>query len=31
MWLSPYTAGRNPTEAEWAEWIPGQKYKPICG
>jgi hypothetical protein len=29
--LACHTAGRNPTEAEWAAWVPGQPYKAICG
>lgn len=29
--LACHTAGRNPTEEEWAAWVPGQPYKAICG
>jgi WD40 repeat protein len=29
--LACQTAGRNPTEAEWKEWLGTQPYKPICG
>jgi WD40 repeat protein len=28
--LACYTAGRNPTEAEWEKWLPGQQYHAIC-
>jgi WD40 repeat protein len=29
--LACYAAGRNPTEQEWQQWVPGQPYKAICG
>jgi WD40 repeat protein/tRNA A-37 threonylcarbamoyl transferase component Bud32 len=28
--LACYAAGRNPTEEEWAAWLPGQPYEAIC-